>query len=35
MAGRIVWSPELGWHDGPPATVELDESGRIVIVVQD
>jgi len=26
---NIVWTPELGWHDGPSATVTLDDSGRL------
>lgn len=29
--GRIVWTPERGWHDGPPARVALDERGRLVV----
>lgn len=27
--GRIVWSPDKGWHDGPPANVSV-QAGRLV-----
>lgn len=31
---RIVWSPETGWVDGPPARVVLDDDGLLVAVPQ-
>jgi hypothetical protein len=30
--GRIVWSPEKGWHDGPMAVLRRNFRGDIVIV---
>lgn len=27
---NVVWSADNGWHDGPAATVDVDDHGRIV-----
>lgn len=32
---QVVWSPELGWHDGERATTSLDDAGRLTITTND
>ena len=31
---RIVWSADKGWHDGPPAHVDLDDHGRLQVTAE-